>query len=273
MKLDQDNSSDEVRQMQEEVKFLRRQVLELSNSLKEAQTYKSSFLANIRNEILDPFSSIVTLSRAMLDIRGNDIRKVKKLMSLIYQDTFALDLHLKNIFYAAEIESGELQVGSSLTEAASLITEVSSSLKPFLAKKNVRLLFSRDVSGTFHTDGEKILLVILNLTYALLQKCQPKDSLLLNIYQQEDKINVNILNLRYFAHTSTGEPLCMKDFETSLISISGLHLAVAESMTDFLNGNIKVGIRGKQEAAFRLTLPALPDEEDDVFADQSIFFG
>lgn len=257
------------------MEFLNEQVLEISRKLKEAESFKSHFLSNIRNEIMDPFSSIVTLSRAILDIRENDVERVKKVMSLIYQDTFSLDLHLKNIFYAAEIESGELQPAFALMELNSLIMEISSSLKPFLTKKHVRLIYPRKIAGAFYSDGEKVQLIILNLTYALLQACQPTDSLLLNIFLQENTIHVNILNLRRFSHKAMPDQVTFKESHASasLNSIVGIHLSVAESLVDFLNGKLEVGIKEGEQVAFQLKIPASTDEGEDLFADQSIFFG
>lgn len=273
MKLNEKKPSEEEKKLREEVKFLNEQVIGLSQKLKEAENYKSHFLSNVRNEIMDPFSSIVTLSRAILEIRNNDVERVRKVMSLIYQDTFSLDLHLKNIFYAAEIESGELQASFAQLETESLLTEISSSLKPFLAKKQVRLIYPRNITGTFHGDGEKIQLIILNLTYALLKASLQKDSLLLSIYLQENLLNFKVFNLRRLSHQSTPAPVAFKEFQTNFKSIEGIHLSVAESLVFFFNGKLEVGIQEGEQVAFQLQIPTSAGEGEDVFSDQSIFFG
>lgn len=66
-----------------ELGFLRDQVFLLSERLKEAEKHKSSFLSNMRNDIINPFSSILSLSGNLL--KGDaDLEKLHKAVSLIY---------------------------------------------------------------------------------------------------------------------------------------------------------------------------------------------
>ena len=158
-------------------------------------------------------------------------------------------------------------------EIESLRTEISSSLKPFLAKKQVRLIYPRNITGTFHGDGEKIQLIILNLTYALLKASKQKDSLLLSIYLQENLLNFKVFNLRRLSHQSSPAPVAFKEFQAKLKSIEGIHLSVAESLVGFLNGKLEVGFKEGEQVAFQLQIPTSTGEGEDVFSDQSIFFG
>jgi K+-sensing histidine kinase KdpD len=275
MWLNSNNSSspEGEKQLQEELKFLNDQVFELNQKLKEAENYKSQFLSNIRNEILDPFSSIVTLSRAILELENKDVERIKKLMALIYQDSFLLDLHLKNIFYAAEIESGALQPAFARVDSASLLAEINSSLKPFLLKKKIRLLHPLKLEDTFHSDGEKIQLIILNLIYTLLQECQSGNSIFLNIYLQDQCLYISIFNLSHFLHKQLPETVIFKDFHASLRSIKGIHHSVAESLVEILNGSLEVGIKEESQIGFKIKIPTAADEGEDLFSDQGIFFG
>lgn len=260
-------------QAMEELDFLQAQVLELNQKLKEAENYKSHFLSNIRNEIMDPFSSVVTLSRAILDLKGNDVERVKKLMSLIYQESFSLDLHLKNVFYAAEIESGELQPAFGRLNSGSLLAEINSTLKPFLLKKKIRLLIPWIMEGSFYSDGEKIQLIILNLVYSLLHECKEGNSIFLNTYLKDHSLHISIFNLSRFLYKDSSEPMVFRDFHASLKSIKGIHHSVAESLVELLNGKLEVGQKEEEQIAFKMVLPATADEGEDLFSDQSIFFG
>lgn len=258
--------------LQDELKFLNDQVFDLNQKLKEAENYKSQFLSNIRNEIMDPFSSILTLSRAILDLKNQDMERVKKLMSLIYQESFSLDLHLKNVFYAAEIESGELQPAFARVDSESLMAEINSSLKPFLQKTKIRLLYPQKIEGAFQSDGEKIQLIILNLIYTFLQECKAGDSILLNIYLKDQCLYISIFNLSHFLHDDESEEVLFKEFHASLKSLKGIHHSVAESLVEFLNGSLEVGLKAKEQVAFKVKIPMAADEGEDLFSDQSIFF-
>lgn len=82
------------------------ELFEVNKLLKESEAFKSHFISNVTNEILNPFSSILALTENLMSLGAADLNQAKKMAALIHQEAFHLDFQLKNVFAAATIEAG-----------------------------------------------------------------------------------------------------------------------------------------------------------------------
>ena len=88
----------------------------VNQKLKESEAMKDHFVSNIRNEIINPFSSIIGLSKNIMQAHKEDWTRVITMVTMIHDEAFCLDLQLRNIFMAASIEAGivtDLDVASA----------------------------------------------------------------------------------------------------------------------------------------------------------------
>lgn len=92
----------------EELRNLTEELKQVNKKLEESEALKSHFISNITNEIINPFTSILGLSKTILAVKKEDWKKVISMVSLIHTEAFNLDFQLKNIFVAAKIEAGEI---------------------------------------------------------------------------------------------------------------------------------------------------------------------
>src|SRR5215203_4783690 len=76
---------------------LKKQVEILNMKLQFSESLKSNFISNIRNEIINPFSGILGLSKSIQFLNVTDLDKIKTMASLIHLEAFNLDFQLKNI--------------------------------------------------------------------------------------------------------------------------------------------------------------------------------
>ena len=91
----------------EELTQLNVELREVNKKLEESESLKSHFISNITNEIMNPFTSILGLSRAILSVDKEAWKKVIQMVALIHAEAFSLDFQFRNIFFAAKIEAGE----------------------------------------------------------------------------------------------------------------------------------------------------------------------
>ena len=96
----------------EELKELNEKLLEVNKKLEESEALKSHFISNITNEIINPFTSILGLSRSILAVKKENWKKVISMVALIHSEAFNLDFQLRNIFLAAKIEASPEELGS-----------------------------------------------------------------------------------------------------------------------------------------------------------------
>ena len=74
----------------------------VNEKLLASEKLKSNFLSNIRNEINNPISSVLELSK---NIAQGDMSPdmMQEFASLIFSEAFDLDFQLRNIFISAEL--------------------------------------------------------------------------------------------------------------------------------------------------------------------------
>ena len=128
-----------LRQLQELNEELKKANIKLS----ESEALKSHFLSNVTNEIVNPFASILGLSKAIMEIK--DFNKTRSMAQLIYNEAFNLDFQLKNIFAAAKVEAGQTNVEINNVDISGVINSVIDTYK--------------------HKAEQKISLLILNTTF------------------------------------------------------------------------------------------------------------
>ena len=140
---------------------------ELNRKLVESEELKSSFLSNIRNEINNPLTSVMTLSELLVEgDETPDAQTLKSIAGLIHRDAFSLNFQLRNVFAAAELEAGEAEPSFMNTDIGSVLNDSIASLSGRASEKNIKVAF--DISGElkkspFRTDAEKLHRIFLNL--------------------------------------------------------------------------------------------------------------
>ncbi|NLK14781.1 MAG: HAMP domain-containing histidine kinase [Bacteroidales bacterium] len=135
--------------------------------LNESEALKSHFLSNVTNEMVNPFASILGLSKSIMEIKDTD--RAKSMAQLIYNEAFNLDFQLKNIFAAAKVEAGQTNVEINNVDINGVINSVIDTYKHKTEQKNLTVNFEYHVSEevgdnfVFPTDAEMFKLIISNI--------------------------------------------------------------------------------------------------------------
>jgi len=80
----------------------------VNKNLEESKALKSHFISNITNEIINPFTSILRLSRSIISLKKENMKKIISMVSFIHYEAFNLDFQLRNILLVAKIEAGNI---------------------------------------------------------------------------------------------------------------------------------------------------------------------
>ncbi|NTW26700.1 MAG: HAMP domain-containing histidine kinase, partial [Lentimicrobium sp.] len=141
----------------------------LNKKLEDSEVLKTHFISNIRNEIINPFASIMGLANKIAESGPDKFEENVMFAKLIFNEAFDLDFQLKNIFAAAEVEAGELFSATKETDVISLIELALDYYRNKASIKNLDLIFNRSSACTdeicrhFLTDGDKLRLIVINL--------------------------------------------------------------------------------------------------------------
>lgn len=252
---------------------LNNQLKELNKKLEESERMKSHFISNIRNEIVNPFASIIGLSTHIQSCDASQLDKIKKMASMIYSEAFSLDFQLKNIFAAAEVEAGEVRLHFKRVNLKHIMESIIDSYSHELTKRNVTVnLTCSYESKSMVTDTDKLQLVLSNLLdncikyskdYGKVTAAVDCEEQIVRIRIQDSGIGINETDqLTIFDR--------FKRINTDINTVNsgyGLGLTVAKSMLEALGGTITLTSKKDEGTVFVVQIPEAPvNADEDCFA-------
>lgn len=259
----------------------------VNKKLHDSESLKSHFISNITNEIVNPFSSILGLSKAILSVDKENWKKVFSMVALIYTEAFNLDFQLKNIFAAAKIEAGEIYPEVGSVNICSLIKSVTGTFRIEAKKKKLSFeviadekTIKRDESGNFYfkTDAEKLKLVLLNFLNNAVKYSLDEGLITIKYWMEDDQLFVSVKD-RGVGISEEHKNIIFDRFKridsgiTSTSRGHGLGLSINKAVLDLLGGNIVIKSQPGEGAEFTINIP---EATEDAFLmatdDNELFF-
>jgi signal transduction histidine kinase len=228
-----------------EQKELARQLVLANKKLVESEALKTHFISNITNEIINPFASILGLSRNILMVREGDWDKVKNMARLIHSEAFSLDFQFRNIFEAANIEAGEVFVETSATDISELIRNALESFRHEAERKNIRTeVLDKLDSRTFISDPAKISLIISNLLSNAIKYTGENGKVTITLEYSGKELIITVNDTGLGINEESREEIFdrFKRLNDQINSINvghGLGLSIIKSILELLNGTIE----------------------------------
>ena len=249
------------------------QLMELNRKLEESERMKSNFLSNIRNEIVNPFASILGLATHIQTCGPDKLDRIKQMAAMIHSEAFSLDFQLQNIFAAAELEAGEAYLSNMNVDVSSLISSIIESYGIELQKRNVTVDFISSAEGCeFKTDADKLKLIFLNLLDNSI-KFSNKDGRVevslsckngfLEMVLVDHGAGIDEDDLKFIFDRFKR---INSDINTQNVGY-GLGLTIVKAMLEVLNGSIEVRSRKGEGTSVTVTIPEVQaSSELDGFA-------
>jgi signal transduction histidine kinase len=156
------------RDLGEQRDALRRQTVELEKAnaaLREADRFRSEFLALTSHELRTPLTGILGFTRLVMDGLYEDEDEMRQMLA----DSYASGRHLldllNDILDLAKIESGRMQIQLEPCSLQALLDEVKTLVQAYPRKPGVELLWPEDLAGLPETlvDPGRLKQVLLNL--------------------------------------------------------------------------------------------------------------
>ncbi|PLX88197.1 MAG: hypothetical protein C0618_05065 [Desulfuromonas sp.] len=242
-----------------DLKEVTRKLEEINGKLQESEALKSHFLSNIRNEINNPLTSIMGLSR-QLATSGGPAETTAAIGQMIYQEAFGLDFQLQNIFIAAELEAGEASPSYALVDMSSLMRTVVDLHRHKIDQKQMIVEESFPADLSFVTDAQHLQIVLMNLLDNALEFC-PQGShiklsagmtdsgMMLSVEDSGDGIAADEL-VRVFDRFRQLEMGTTKSHRGH-----GLGLSISKALMDLMDGTISLNSEQGKGSIVELFLP------------------
>ncbi|MBZ4676707.1 MAG: histidine kinase, partial [Anaerophaga sp.] len=248
------------------VQMLTRELQEVTKKLRESEALKSHFISNISNEIVNPFTSILGLSKSILSVEKNDWKKVVSMVALIHSEAFNLDFQLRNIFVAAKIEAGEVVPNISKVNIRGVIQSIIDSFSLVARKMGIVIEFEWEIeygfgkNFYFKTDSEKIKLILSNLLNNALKYSYKDSKVIIRVWADEDKLSFSVRDFGTGISDKNQKIIFerFKRLDTGINSINrghGLGLSITKALLDVLGGDIEIESQKGEGSTFTIHLP------------------
>ena len=267
-----------------EMKELTRELQDVTKRLRESEALKSHFISNISNEIINPFTSILGLSKAILSVEKHDWKKVVSMVALIHSEAFNLDFQLRNIFVAAKIEAGEITPNISKVNISSLVCSVIDSFNIVARKMGIEIETQYNIAHGFgknfyfKTDSEKLKLILSNLLNNALKYSYKDSKVIVKVWVDDEELYISVQDFGTGISEKNQKVIFerFKRLDTGINSINrghGLGLSITKALLDVIDGDIEIQSQKGEGSTFSISLPESKNIVDGFSGDgNDIFF-
>ena len=250
----------------QELKDLAEELKIVNKKLEESEALKSHFISNITNEIINPFTSILGLSRSIMAVKKENWKKVISMVALIHSEAFNLDFQLRNIFLAAKIEAGEIYPEILNVDLKTLIKNVIDTFRIESKKKNIQIEFLFDIKPEkghvfyFKTDPEKIKLSLANLISNSIKFSFDDNKIIVKVWKEKDVVYASVQDFGTGISEANQKIIFdrFKRLDSGINSLNrghGLGLSINKAVIDLLQGNISIKSEVNKGATFTVSIP------------------
>jgi len=258
--------------------LLNNQLFNLNQKLKDSDAFKGHFISNITNEIINPFTSILGISKGIQSLDASKIGQIHSMSNLIYNEAFDLDFQLQNIFAAAKIESGEINLELSSINPEETVTEIIESLRFKSEKKSqyIELGTENIINHNLITDKEKFQIIIKNLISNAIIFGNEKSKISVKLCQKDDNLKIRVQNEGTVMNMEQLKEIFNRftKIDKTINSVNqghGLGLSVTKAYLEFLEGDILAESSPENGNVFTIILPQSKNDEDTLIRDEDLF--
>jgi signal transduction histidine kinase len=271
--------------LEQEVKYLTQELQDVTKRFEESEALKSHFISNISNEIVNPFTSILGLSKSILSVEKNDWKKVVSMVALIHSEAFNLDFQLKNIFVAAKIEAGEVVPNIAKVNVKNVIQTIIESFSLVARKMGIEIEFNYNIeygfgkNFYFKTDSEKLKTIMSNLLNNALKYSYKDSKVIIIVSADEDALTISTQDFGTGISDKNQKIIFerFKRLDSGINSINrghGLGLSITKALLDVMGGYIEIDSKKGEGSTFTVRIPEAKNvvdgfsgEGNDIFFD------
>ncbi|MDQ1340369.1 MAG: hypothetical protein QG567_1526 [Campylobacterota bacterium] len=242
-----------------DMEIMTKKLLVLNEKTKEAEAAKSKFLSLIKNEFNNPISTLLSMSKKLVEKKNMD--RFDEIADMMNQELLRLDFHLKNIFCASEIEAGEIANDYSTIDVKSIYDEVIPSFKYIIKDKDLKVNFEIEAKSQFVSDAQKFYMIMLNIVSNACEFSYPKKDVNISFKEGPEHFYLEVEDFGEGIFVEEKKEIYNRftqfhSGETRPYSGLGLGLSVAREFAEALDGDIFY-TSTKGHTVFTITFPKL----------------
>ncbi|RLD90671.1 MAG: sensor histidine kinase [Bacteroidetes bacterium] len=275
------NNEIDVERLKEEIADLQLRLEQMNDKLGKSEGYKSHFLSLVTNEIINPFTSILGLSKGITRLKDDEMEKARKLAKIIYSETFFLDFQLNNIFMAARLEAGEAVANPVKVDILTLINNVIVDFEVDITKKQLSVKVDHNNSDKlthFVSDPAILKTVVANLLSNAIKASNINGQIIISVEEADAMLHISVQDFGVGIDADKEHELFdrFKKLDDTINSINtgtGIGLAVVQGVLDLLHGSLEMESEVGKGSLFKATIPeAIRTECGFATDDGELFF-
>ncbi len=268
-------------QLSSELYHKKNELLEINQKLEESEMFKSHFISNITNELVNPVSSLLALSKFLYQTDVDEKDKIKKFSKLIFKEAFDIDFQLRNVFFAAKFEAGKFTIENSTFSIKELFQSVINDFEHLLKNKKLetKIELKKDkVNDNISSDSEKLKVVIANLLSNSIRFSNENDKIIIKITIIEDILQVSIRDFGIGISPDITDKVFERFYRVnnsinSENKGSGLGLSISKQIIEVLGGSIRFeDHENGVEVFFNIKINPEQKPDDDFSSHGNEFF-
>lgn len=261
-------------QLQRENKALSESLYAVNEKLKDAEKLKGHFISNVANEIINPFASVLALAESIKKLNEHEIDQARHMAGLIFEEAFHLDFQLKNIFAAAAIEAGLVNLFYSQVNLKQLGDSVAGYFSHMLTQKQIQLFVRLNCGdpgkNMVVSDQEKLVLILKNLISNSIKYSPEGSEIGLEFRVNQAGFEIEISDCGKGIDPSDRKIVFdrFKQLDEKINSANtghGLGLSIVQAYTELMGGQINLGANSAGGTRVLIVLPEVsPENTDDL---------
>ncbi|MCX8085002.1 MAG: HAMP domain-containing histidine kinase [Calditerrivibrio sp.] len=268
--------NDEKEKLIQAIRVLDKRLKEMNEKLLESESFKQSFISNLKNELMDPITTIFLVLSNI--VKANvDCGELREYLTIMYRETLNVYHKCLNIFTAADFESGEVSLKSDKILVKNFLEDVIDLFALKIKEKNVEVdLKIMNEFAYFITDAEKFRLIFMNILNNSIYYAPDGSKISINAWMTKENLNI--------VFADTGGKFDDEDINKNFIEIlstgvdsykssreKNLSIAVTKMLIEFMNGSIVVTSK-ENETVIAIHLPSLQGAENISLEGNKFFF-
>ena len=283
----------EIQRQKDEIESDKNTIEQQAVKLRELDSAKSRFFANISHELRTPLTLILGHLQATLKEKYGKIgQQIRRNLEVSHRNSRRLLSMIEEILVLSKMEAGKLELHNKPVNLYRLIDRLCESFRPYIEAKHIR--YSRHIAlardSIVLLDEKKFEKIVSNLLSNAIKFTQAGDRISVSAAEltavKSEKNNQTLVKLTVRDSGSGIHPRDLPrifdrfyqggDKDTPIEGGTGIGLALSRELAELLGGSLSVKSRQGQGSVFTLAFPkeetsVLPGEENITKTDHPMF--
>ncbi len=228
-----------------------------SEKLKNLDKLKNEFIANISHDFRSPLTSILNIADIELNYNKNLDITARENYDIIYKASLRLKSSIDKLLDLAKMDSQGIKLKIKKINLLSFVKKIMEYFSSYVMNSGIKIRgdFPENEINNFYSDSEKLEQIIDNIISNAIKFVDPRRGIItIAIVNDEHKVSIVISDNGIGISRDKLEVIFNRferghEGKNSLFSGTGIGLAFAKQLTDYLKGKIWAESEGEEKGA------------------------